>query len=383
MKQPCHECQSDDVIVFDEYTALPRVTSDCKPWPRGGELQLCRRCGLLQSSVTPEWLDEIARIYADYDCHYQSGGIDQAVYDPASGQPIKRADKLLMTLAAANLLPTPASKLVDVGCGSGAFLAACGRHLPRWQLVGLDQTDKFESAIRALPGVVGFQQGQLDQLEGIFGVVTLIHVLEHIVAPSASLAALSRRLHPDGVFFIQVPSYESNPFELVVADHASHLDGPQLQRLIKAAGSRPLNDDLDWLPKELSLVASTCSGSPEREPPSASDIAATESSVRKRLRWLTSVAAMARNLVGRKPFGVFGTSIAANWLLGVIGESAVDFFVDEDPARRGLQHCGRPVVTPAEIPEGATVFVPLAPGVAQQVRSRLESSRYTLVVPEF
>lgn len=383
MKPACHECHSDDVVVFEEYAALPRVTSDCKPWPSGGELQLCRRCGLLQSGVSTKWLDEIARIYADYDCHYQSGGIDQAIYDPASGQPIKRADKMLATLAATDLLPTPASTLVDVGCGSGAFLAACGRHLPRWQLVGLDQTDKFEAAIRSLPGVVGFQKGQLDQLAGVFGVVTLIHVLEHIVAPSANLAALSRRLQTNGVFFIQVPSYESNPFELVVADHASHLDARQLQRLVKAAGSRPLHGDLDWLPKELSLVTSICSEFPERERPSAADVAATEASVQRRLRWLASVAATARTLIGKRPFGVFGTSIAANWLVGVIGESAIDFFVDEDPARRGLQHCGRPVTTPAEIPDDATVFVPLAPAVAQQVKTRLDSSRYTLVVPEF
>ena len=105
--------------------------------------------------------------------------------------------------------------------------------------------------------------------------------------------------------------------------------------------------------------------------------------MRKRLRWLSRVAYAARESVGRKTFGVFGTSIAANWLLGVIGETAVDFFVDEDPARRGLQHCGRPVLTPAEIPSGATVFVPLAPAVAAQVQSRLSSLRFDLVVPEF
>ncbi len=383
MKHACHECRSDDVLVFDEYAALPRVTSDCKPWPSGGELLLCRRCGLLQSSVNPRWLEEITRIYADYDCHYQSGGIDQAVYDLSSGQPIKRADKLLATLASSGLLPKPVSTLVDVGCGSGAFLAACGRHLADWKLVGLDQTNKFEAAIRALPGVVGFQEGQLHQLTGSFGVVTLIHVLEHVPAPSTSLVVLSARLQPNGVFFIQVPSYESNPFELVVADHASHLDGRQLRRIVNAAGGHPLHDDLDWLPKEVSLVSSVCSGPRDHDLPTATEIAATEVSVRKRLRWLSTVADAAREAVSRKTFGVFGTSIAANWLLGVIGETAVDFFVDEDPARRGLQHCGRPVLTPAEIPSGATVFVPLAPAVAAQVQSRLSSPRFDLVVPEF
>jgi len=378
-KYPCHDCQSEDVIVFEEYARLTRVTSDCKPWPAGGSLQLCRACGLLQSGVNPFWIDEITRIYAEYDCHYQSGGIDQAVYDPKSGQPIKRSDKLLGTLVDRKLLPTPA-KLVDVGCGSGAFLAACGQHLPEWQFVGLEQAAKYEAKIRALPGVVDFQPVPLDQLQGEYTVMTLIHVLEHIPAPSKNIAALSRQLIELGVFFIQVPSYKENPFELVVADHSSHFSGRQLLRVMKAAGSQATHEDLGWLPKELSLVSAKCA-TPEREVPSAEEIAETETFVRSRLQWLEMVSDEARKLIEGKSFGVFGTSIAANWLLGVIGADTVDFFVDEDPGRKGLTHCGKPILTPAEIPDASTVFVPLAPAVAASVHARLASARYSLVVP--
>lgn len=378
-KYPCHDCLSEEVIVFEEYARLTRVTSDCKPWPAGGSLQLCRSCGLLQSGVNPFWIDEITRIYADYDCHYQSGGIDQAVYDPKSGQPIKRSDKLLGTLVERNLLPA-AGKLVDVGCGSGAFLAACGLHLPEWQLVGLEQAAKYEQKIRSLPGVVDFQPVPLDQLKGEYSVMTLIHVLEHIPAPSKTIAALSRHLASEGVFFIQVPSYEENPFELVVADHSSHFSGRQLLRVMKAAGSRATHENLGWLPKELSLVSSKC-GAHERERPSAAEINETETFVRGRLQWLDTVSIEARKLMENKHFAVFGTSIAANWLVGVIGSDAIDYFVDEDPGRKGLHHCGKPILTPAEIPDGATVFVPLAPAVGASVRSRLASPRYNLVVP--
>ncbi|MBK8092726.1 MAG: class I SAM-dependent methyltransferase [Verrucomicrobiaceae bacterium] len=378
-KCPCHDCQSEDVIVFEEYERLTRVTSDCKPWPAGGSLQLCRSCGLLQSGVNPFWIDEITRIYAEYDCHYQSGGVDQAVYDPKSGQPIKRSDKLLGTLVERMLLP-PARRLVDVGCGSGAFLAACGQHLPGWELVGLEQAAKYEEKIRSLPGVVDFQPVSLDKLTGEYALMTMIHVLEHIPAPAKNLATLSRQLVEDGVFFIQVPSYEENPFELVVADHSAHFSGRQLLRVIRAAGSHAKHEEQGWLPKELSLVASKC-GTPEREKPSEAEIEETASFVRQRLQWLEMVSTEARKLMAKKPFSIFGTSIAANWLLGVIGADAVDFFVDEDPGRKGLKHCGKPIITPDQIPDGATVFVPLAPAVAASVHARLSNPRFSLVVP--
>lgn len=377
---PCHDCHSDDVIFFEEYTRLARVTSDCKPWPAGGSLQLCRSCGLLQSGVNPFWIDEITRIYAEYDCHYQSGGVDQAVFDAKSGQPVKRSDKLLSTLVNRKLLP-PDGRLVDVGCGSGAFLAACGQHLPGWQLVGLEQAVKYEAKIRALPGVVDFQPVPLDQLKGEYSLMTLIHVFEHIPAPAQNLASLSRQLIAEGVFFIQVPSYEENPFELVVADHSSHFSARQLSRVIHSAGSRAEHADLNWLPKELSLVASKCTV-PQREEPSPAETEETANFVRNRLAWLERVAVKARQLAERKPFAIFGTSIAANWLIGVIGSESVDFFVDEDPSRAGITHCGRPILTPAQIPDGATVFVPLAPAVGASVQARLSSTRYALVVPE-
>lgn len=375
----CHECDSEDVIVFEEYAKLTRVTSDCKPWPAGGTLLLCRSCGLLQPHVNATWTDEITRIYAEYDCHYQSGGIDQAVYDPQDGRPIKRSDKLLSTLVDRKLLP-PARTLVDLGCGSGAFLAACGEHLPEWKLVGLEQAVKYESKIRALPNVVDFQPVSLDKLTGEYALMTMIHVFEHIPAPSKNMAILSRQLVDDGVFFIEVPSYEENPFEFVVADHSAHFSARQLLRVIRAAGSHATYDDLNWLPKELSLVAAKC-GTPERETPSEAEIEETAAIVRKNLAWLQMVSTEARKLMHQKPFAIFGTSIAANWLLGVIGPDTVDFFVNEDPACTGLTHCGKPILTPAEIPDGATVFVPLAPVVAASVHRRLASPRFSLVVP--
>jgi len=149
---------------------------------------------------------------------------------------------------------------------------------------------------------------------------------------------------------------------------------------MKAAGSQAKYEVLTWLPKELSLVSSKCA-EPDREVPSAKEIEDTEACVRSHLHWLEMVSLEARKYMSRKPFAVFGTSIAANWLLGAIGSEAVSFFVDEDPSRTGLKHWGKPILAPADIPDGATVFVPLAPAVGASVHARLANDRYTLLVP--
>jgi hypothetical protein len=49
----------------------------------------------------------------------------------------------------------------------------------------------------------------------------------------------------------------------------------------------------------------------------------------------------------------------------------VEFFVDEDPHRIGQTYLGKPVVAPATVASGSTVFLALAPTLAGAIRERL------------
>jgi hypothetical protein len=74
-----HVCQvcGGQLQKVDAYSHLPRVTSDCKPWPSGGTLALCVECGAIQKIPDAVWLDEISRIYKDYQIYQLSGGSEQ------------------------------------------------------------------------------------------------------------------------------------------------------------------------------------------------------------------------------------------------------------------------------------------------------------------
>ena len=122
----CHVCGAPMLREVGSVAALPRVSSDCKPVPAGGRLCQCAGCGALQRPVTPQFLKEIADIYAGYDVYYQSGGLEQLVWDAATSTTLRRSELLCRRLAETGLLPG-SGRVLDVGCGNGAFLAALAR----------------------------------------------------------------------------------------------------------------------------------------------------------------------------------------------------------------------------------------------------------------
>ena len=377
----CHDCGCQEIHVFEEYASLGRVTSDCKPWRAGGSLQVCLSCGLIQANTDDHWRAECSEIYAAYESNYQSGGVDQAIFEPLTGIAIQRSEKLLLELLRRGLLPVTGS-LVDIGCGSGGFLRACSAHLPEWDLFGLESAATYEREVRGIRGVRDFFASGFDRLTGTYNLITLLHVFEHLEAPSAAFRVLERSLRENGAIFIEVPSCESNPFELLVADHASHFTADQLVRMMQAMGAPLLHgSDCDWIPKEISLLAgrSKQDRSLRRSP---SEIESIIGLVQRQIKWLQSLAVGAKRLAASgEKFGVFGTSIAANWLTGVVGPDAIDFYVDEDPGRISRSLFGKPIIAPAQVGSKAKVYVPLAPVIAGTVNERLSASGLELVLP--
>ncbi len=372
----CHECESSDLHEFKAYRELGRVTSDCKAWPSGGRLNLCRNCGLLQTPVTPEWSAECDRIYRDYSVYYQSGGIEQAVFDAETGEPMPRSEKLVASLVG-TLDLQPQGRLLDAGCGNGGFLKACAKVLTDWQYAGAELSEKYREDVLQIPGVRDFFAMDLRDIPAGFSAISMIHLLEHVPNPGGLLRSMGKKLDEGGFVFVQVPTPTENPFELLIADHCSHFTASSLQNLALQSGLDPVNrDNFGWLPKELSLIATPKeSESNTPNPDTSEQIAQTE----KTLSWLKLVMSQAKELAADQPIAVFGTSIAANWLVGCLGEDGIACFLDEDPSRKNTRHLGKPVYTPDEVPSGVPIFVPLAPQVAASIQNRLH--RLDLVIP--
>src|SRR5580700_810894 len=140
----CRICGADDLVAIEGYCDLPRVTSDSKPWPRGGSLTVCGACGAMQKRADAVWLDEIDRIYGNYEIYYQSGGAEQPIFANGNGIGVPRSQKLIEHLVERMHLPEH-GRLLDFGCGTGVALRNFAKARPNWQLNGSELSN------RALP----------------------------------------------------------------------------------------------------------------------------------------------------------------------------------------------------------------------------------------
>lgn len=395
----CHACGARELDVAPAYARFHRVTSDCKPWPAGGSLARCRACGLVQTLVTPAWQAEAEEIYRGYTIYHQSGGSEQRVFDSRTGAGAPRSERIVRAFrqAAGASLPEH-GRLLDIGCGNGAFLSAWSRLVPGWSLCGSEVDDKHRAEIEAIPGVERLYTGPVTEIPGEFDLVSMVHVLEHIPGPAAFLGRLWCRLRPGGHVLIEVPDCEQNPYMLLVADHCSHFSTALLAGVVETAGLEVVEAGSTWVAKEVSLVARkpppapvggtsapASSGkrtvTPTGPQPHAGDCGSRSDFARPELiqaservfancQRLEAILAKVQPLARQPDFGLFGTAIAATWLDAQTNRAA-RFFVDEDMNRIGRTHLGRPILAPGAVPSGATVFVALPQPLAEAVAVRL------------
>jgi SAM-dependent methyltransferase len=374
----CHVCDELPLDAVADYAKFSRVTSDSKPWPKGGRLFVCPFCACVQKTVDAEWESEVGRIYDSYSIYHQSEGTEQSVFDQVSGAVSSRSAHLLQRLRSQVELPDT-GRLLDVGCGNGAFLRAFSLALPHWSLRGTELNTRYQQEIESIPGVEALHVGGPAEVPGCFDLIALVHVLEHVPEPRKLLAELWDKLEFGGVLVLQVPAFLCNPFDLLIADHITHFSKCTILRPVRAAGYEVVIVTDDWIPKELTVVARKGSR------PASSGRSPSESALQpllSRLQWLSAAVTMATGLAASSRLGLFGTSIAATWLFDELG-GRVDFFVDEDANRAGRAYMDRPVYLPNDVPAGSQVFVALPPGFAELVKARLEkhSLKYKLVLP--
>lgn len=373
----CSVCGGHRLDEIRAFERLPRITSDCKPFPPGGRLVECIECGATQKLPSAQWLSEISRIYDAYVPYHQAEGVEQIVLDSETGTLRRRSEVIVSRLRAKSVLAQSASAL-DVGCGSGATLKVFSREFPQWRLFGIELDRRNHAHLSAIPRLERVYTGSPADIDNEFDLVTSIHSLEHFPSPFEVLQALRARVKNAGHLFVQLPNSVENPFDLVVADHLMHFSPQTVARIAGRAGFQVEGVETTWVSKEISLLAEVrrprtgylrCSQYPEFR------------GGRVSVDWLFSVvedaAACARL---SRSFGIFGTSISATWLAGSL-PGKVGFFVDEDPLRQNQDYMGKPVLSPHHIPRGSTVFLALAPMVQANVRRRLEPLGINFVCP--
>jgi 2-polyprenyl-3-methyl-5-hydroxy-6-metoxy-1,4-benzoquinol methylase len=366
----CHAC-GGEVPVLEAPALAFLVGSDCTPALGKVRVGACSTCGLMQKEISPEWQRLCDEIYSNYQIYHQAAGSEQKARSAGGGALGPRSDLIAAYLGKTSDLPADGSVL-DIGCGNGAFLRAMNKAFANWSVTGSDLNDSFRAEICAISRRASFLNSEeLAKGERQFDVVSFIHCIEHIPAPVQYLAEARRYIRPEGFLLIQVPDAELNPFDLVVADHSSHLAKTTLKAIVESAGYDVVACGNLVVGKEITLLARPRHGRPvgamHAADPNAQMVA------QHNLAWLDATMRCARKCAREhRPFGIFGTSIAGVWIASAL-DYKVDFYVDEDEVRIGRDYFGAPIIAADAVPAGGTVFVCLEPKLAAAIIARHQS----------
>ena len=198
----------------------------------------CPDCSLCFTSPRPD-ARSIGRFYPTGYWSQRAPGPDLIRGGP---RPVKRWCR---PWRERRLLSRP-GRLLDFGCGEGAFLDRMHRN--GWDVTGLDAFASPVHRVRhrlGLPVLVGsLPHPQLRPAS--FDVITMWHSLEHVPYPREVLEGAYHLLVPGGKLLVAVPNIESLAFEwfgpswfgLDLPRHMTHFSPTTLRWMLERAGFR-------------------------------------------------------------------------------------------------------------------------------------------------
>lgn len=373
-KYNCHICGNLSVVLIDEFSNLYMVTSDRRPWKKGGRLGLCQACNNVQKIIDSDFLQNCKDIYGNYSVYYP--GQERRVFEQSEGVSLARSEKILAEVFKRYEFG-PSGRLLDIGCGNGNLLRSFSKLKPTWTLAGLEIDNKHKNDIEKIDNVTAFYSCDIEEIREQFDVISMIHVLEHIVNPLPFLKRVRSKLKTDGLLLVEVPQFTDNPFDLVIADHCSHFEMIGMKNLLRKAGFEIIMTSSSIVPKEMTVLAGRNGGGKEIKLKTGDCL---WQSVCKAVTWLQATRQRAVDLLEKGDLGIFGTSIAGCWLFNEIA-GRISFFVDEDRTCVNNTFLDRIVYHPDNLPAGKEVYIPLPFKIAKQILERIGNEKVRFHLP--
>jgi 2-polyprenyl-3-methyl-5-hydroxy-6-metoxy-1,4-benzoquinol methylase len=166
-------------------------------------IQQCETCGFRLTNPRPND-DSIGAYYKseDYVSHNdESKGLINTAYHIVRNYTLRSKVKLI------NKLNGGEGRILDVGCGTGAFLESC--KTAGWEVVGMEpDLDARTIAQKKLQAEIKPNLSALSRAKP-FDIISLWHVLEHIPDLNEVIPQLHKLLADKGTLLIAVPNSDS------------------------------------------------------------------------------------------------------------------------------------------------------------------------------
>ncbi|MGF7216550.1 2-polyprenyl-3-methyl-5-hydroxy-6-metoxy-1,4-benzoquinol methylase [Spirosoma lacussanchae] len=216
-------------------------------------IQQCQSCNFRLTNPRPDQLSIGAYYKSDqYVSHNdQGGGLINSVYRFVRTITLKQKLQLITTLTGGT------GKLLDIGCGTGAFLDVSQQ--AGWTIKGVEPDPdaraiaSHKTKISIQPDLAAIDQEQVDM-------ITMWHVLEHVPTLNETIEQIHSRLAPNGTLLIAVPnsdSYDASYYKQYwaaydVPRHLYHFTPDTIERLFNKhgfnlTGKRPMIFDAFYI----------------------------------------------------------------------------------------------------------------------------------------
>ncbi len=144
-------------------------------------------------------------------------------------------------------------QVLDIGCGTGAFLDTMKR--AGWAITGLEPDETARVKAVELYGIDPQEPGKLFELAlGTFHAITMWHVLEHVHELHEYIKQIAGLLTEKGKLFIAVPNYTSKDADIYkeywaaydVPRHLYHFSPESMEKLLKTYDLRLITCKPMW-----------------------------------------------------------------------------------------------------------------------------------------
>lgn len=223
----CHSSEIQPSLVATDHTVSQQV------FP----IWHCNTCTARFTQDVPGE-QEIGSFYAsaDYISHSDTKkGLINTLYHRVRKMTLASKRKLIIRTT-----KTQKGKLLDVGCGTGAFLHTMEE--AGWAVTGLEPDPTAREKAVSFYGLAPLPTDQLFQLDpGTYNAITMWHVLEHVHELHRYVEQLGKLLAPGGRLFIAVPNYTSYDASVYkeywaaydVPRHLYHFSPASMQQLLE------------------------------------------------------------------------------------------------------------------------------------------------------
>jgi len=206
-----------------------------------GNLVSCQHCQLVLFVPRPS-PEELAEFYntEGYREGYEQSPMARQSFAIARYEQLEKA----IAHYSPSLLSKANKRFLDIGCGLGDFLSVVAAQ--GWNITGTEISPKAVQQANSLLGdkVIEGEIINLELPENSYDLITIYHVIEHLLDPVATLVKIRHLLKPEGMAFIETPNMGSlgarlrgkNWSHIIPPEHITYFKPSSLNYALKEAG---------------------------------------------------------------------------------------------------------------------------------------------------